>query len=301
MIQTIIGTKVDQTQKFLADGTRVPVTQIHVPDNTVVQLKTQDKDKYAAVQIGFGQKKKPTKPALGHAKKSNLNFAPRILKEIRLTNADQPEESENSLKTGLSIRLDAVLKPGDIVDVTGTSKGKGFAGVVKRHNFRGGPKTHGQSDRLRAPGSIGQTTTPGRVYKGKRMAGRMGQDKVTIKNLTIIDIDAQNKILYVSGLIPGAKKSIVYITRTGELKNFTPLFDPKPKETPKEEATPTKQAAPTPTQPSEESKKQAQTPVSQTPPTETKGTKSEEKIKIETPAPEEEKESKKGEKEEKGK
>lgn len=113
---------------------------------------------------------------------------------------------------------------GDIVSVTGVSKGKGFAGVVKRHNFRGGPKTHGQSDRLRAPGSIGQTTTPGRVYRGKKMAGRMGQDTVTVQNLKIVDLDSVNKKIFIAGLVPGAKHSQVTITRMGEDKKFEPLF-----------------------------------------------------------------------------
>lgn len=121
----------------------------------------------------------------------------------------------------LNVTLDG-LKPGDVVQVRGTSKGKGFAGVVKRHHFKGGPRTHGQSDRERAPGSIGQTTTPGRVYRGKRMAGRMGSDRVTIKNLLVLDI--ARDIVTIKGLVPGARNNRLVITKTGEAKKFIPLY-----------------------------------------------------------------------------
>ncbi len=219
MIQVLLGKKIGQTQKFLQDGTRIPVTEITVPDNAVVQVKTDEKDKYTAIQIGIGKKKNPTKPTLGHAKKAKLEFVPTIIREVKA-------EKENQLNAGDFLTVAQIFKPGDIVNVSGTSKGKGFAGVVKRHHFRGGPKTHGQSDRLRAPGSIGQTTTPGRVYKGKRMAGRMGHEIVTIKNLQVIAIDEVNKKLYVSGLIPGVRNSIVWITLIGENKKFVPLYAP---------------------------------------------------------------------------
>lgn len=116
------------------------------------------------------------------------------------------------------------LKAGDVIKVTGISKGKGFAGVVKRHHFKGGPRTHGQSDRERAPGSIGQTTTPGRVYKGKRMAGRMGQDRVTIRNLQIVDIDSSKNLIFIKGLVPGPKRNTISIIKTGESKKFIPVF-----------------------------------------------------------------------------
>jgi large subunit ribosomal protein L3 len=219
MIQLLLGKKIGQTQKFLQDGTRIPVTEIAVPDNAIVQVKTDEKDKYTAVQIGIGSKKKPTRPTLGHAKKANLVEVPATIREVRV-------DKENQLKAGDFLTVAQVFKPGDIVDVSGTSKGKGFAGVVKRHHFRGGPATHGQSDRLRAPGSIGQTTTPGRVYKGKRMAGRMGHEIVTIKNLKVIAINEVNKKIYVSGLIPGVRNSVVWITLTGEDKKFVPLYAP---------------------------------------------------------------------------
>jgi len=220
MIQVLLGQKIDQTQKFLMDGTRIPVTEISVPDNAVVQIKTQEKDNYTALQIGFGKKKSPTKALLGHVKKNNLTVVPFKIREVRLAKAD----SENMPKAGDFLKLEEVFKPGDIVDVTGMSKGKGFASGIKRYHFKGGPKTHGQSDRWRAPGSIGQTTTPGRVYKGKRMAGHMGHVRVTVKNLKVVEIDEIRKILYVEGLIPGPKNSIVEITYAGVNKKFVPLY-----------------------------------------------------------------------------
>jgi len=229
MIQTILGKKIDQTSKFLSSGKRIPVTRIHVPDNPIVQIKTTDRDKYQAIQIGIGKNKRPTKALIGHVKKSGLSDAPSKIAEVKVNE----EDIANLPKPGGSIKLEEVLKPGDMIDVTGVSKGKGFAGVVKRYNFGGGPKTHGQSDRHRAPGSIGQGTTPGRVYKGKLMAGHMGHVNVTVKNLSVVDIDQESKMLYVSGLIPGVKNSVVFINRTGEDKNFVSLHKV---EEPKEEA-----------------------------------------------------------------
>jgi len=228
MIQTLIGRKIDQTQKFLEDGKRVPVTLIAVGDNAVLQVKTQDKEAYTAVQLGFGTKKNPTKAASGHAKKAGFEKASAVVREVRV--ADTSAGSAQDLPAaGESVAVDAVFKPGDIVSVTGVSKGKGWAGVVKRHNFKGGPKTHGQSDRHRAPGSIGQTTTPGRVYKGKRMAGRMGSDQVTLSNLTVVSVDPETKTLMVTGLIPGHKDAIVTVTKTGERKKFLELIEEKVK------------------------------------------------------------------------
>ncbi len=223
MIQTLIGKKIEQTQKFLEDGRRIPVTEIAVSENAVVQVKTVEKDGYSAMQLGFGARKKPIKAVLGHAKKAGLSQAPLKIKEVRVAESDIQE-------AGALLKVEEVFKPGDIVAVTGTSKGKGFAGVVKRYNFRGGPKTHGQSDRHRAPGSIGQTTTPGRVYKGKRMAGHMGVDTVTVTNLTVVDVDAENKKLYVSGLVPGHKNSLLTIELMGEDKKFVQLLEVKQRE-----------------------------------------------------------------------
>ena len=213
----IIGKKVSQSQKFLEDGTRIPVTQVSTGGNVVVSLKSLDKDKYSAVQIGFGIRKNFNKPSLGHAKKAGMEKPSRFLREIRVIDAEAPFP-----EVGSTIKAEDVLKPGDIVDITGKSKGKGYAGVVKRHHFKGGPRTHGQSDRERAPGSIGQTTTPGRVYKGKRMAGRMGNATATLKNLMVVDVSGDD--VFIKGLVPGALNSLVVIRKTGESKKFIPLW-----------------------------------------------------------------------------
>lgn len=220
MISTLIGQKLDQAQDFLQNGKRVPVTEIAVTENVVLQIKTVDSDSYAAIQLGAGTKKKPINSALGHAKKAGQKSAPLKIREVSVKDISEDEVP----KLGDFVSVVDVFKPGDIVEVTGVSKGKGFAGGVKRHGFKGGPKTHGQSDRHRAPGSIGQGTTPGRVYKGKRMAGRMGTETVTVKNLTVVDVDNEAKKLYVTGLVPGHKNSWVYITRIGEDKKFVPLL-----------------------------------------------------------------------------
>lgn len=220
MISSLIGQKLDQAQDFLQNGKRVPVTEIAVTENVVLQIKNTDSDSYAAIQLGAGVKKKPIKSALGHAKKAGQKSAPLKIREVSVKDIS----ADDMPKLGDFVGVDAVFKPGDMVEVTGVSKGKGFAGGVKRHGFKGGPKTHGQSDRHRAPGSIGQGTTPGRVYKGKRMAGRMGTETVTVKNLTVVDVDNELKKLYVSGLVPGHKNSWVYITRIGEDKKFVPLL-----------------------------------------------------------------------------
>lgn len=226
-MQAIIGQKHSQSQAFLEDGTRIPTTRILAPSLPIVAVKTKDKHGYFAMQLGLGTRKNPSKALLGHIRGAKLEKAPRFLREIEVTEADikQPGEKVNASD---------VFKPGDIVDVVGISKGKGFAGVVKRHHFKGGPRTHGQSDRERAPGSIGQTTTPGRVYKGKRMAGRMGQDRVTVKNLEIVAVTKDS--ILVKGLIPGNKDGIVFIEKVGEKKKFVPLYKYEVKEEEKKNA-----------------------------------------------------------------
>ena len=139
-------------------------------------------------------------------KKAGLDKKPRFLREIRVGDVGE-------LKLGAEIKVGDVFAPGDPVRVTGTSKGKGFAGVVKRHHFAGGPRTHGQSDRERAPGSIGQTTTPGRVYRGKRMAGRMGTDTVTVRGLKVIAVDPENNTVTIKGLVPGGRKGLLLVQK----------------------------------------------------------------------------------------
>ncbi len=224
-LHVVLGKKINQTQGFLEDGTRIPLSVVSVPANIISQVKTTEKDGYDALQLGIEVKKKANKPLAGHTKKAGLEQAPRFFREARVVKAEDIADAS----AGMAVAVSEVLKPGDIIDITGTSKGKGYAGVVKKWHFRGGPKTHGQSDRHRAPGSIGQSTTPGRVYKGKKMSGRMGAEQVTIKNLVVIDV-TENEIL-VKGLIPGPKGQYVVITKRGEVKNFVPLFK-KVEETP---------------------------------------------------------------------
>jgi large subunit ribosomal protein L3 len=216
-MDSIIGIKTEQSQRFLENGKRIPVTKVTIRDNHVVALKTSEKHGYSAMQIGMGQKKHPTKAQMGHAKKANLEFTPRTLKEVRLT-----ENAAEDL-VGTVVALETVFAAGDSVQVTGISKGKGFAGVVKRYHFRGGPRTHGQSNRERHPGSIGAGTTPGRVYKGKRMAGHKGVDQVTIKNMTVVEVNAQEKTMLIDGLLPGSVNSIVLVKRIGTDKHYVPL------------------------------------------------------------------------------
>lgn len=191
------------------------MTRIDVSGIVVSQVKTKDHEGYDAIQLGYGMNKKADKPTNGHSKKAGLTSTPRFFKESKV---DKIEEVE----LGSAVNVEEILGAGDIVDVSGTSKGKGYAGVVKRHHFKGGPKTHGQSDRHRAPGSIGQSTTPGRVYKGKRMAGHMGVAQVTVKNLEVVEI--ADGVLTVKGLVPGHISSMVTITKRGVNKKAMGLY-----------------------------------------------------------------------------
>lgn len=222
-MQALLGQKKNQTQKFLQDGRRIPVTEVIVADNAVVSIKTEEKNGYTSVQLGYGTKKKPTKAMLGHIKGANLEKAPLFVREIRIV-----DTKEELPVAGAFLKLADVFKPGDLISVTGTSKGKGFAGGVKRYHFRGGPATHGQSDRHRAPGSIGSGTTPGRVYKGKRMAGKMGNETVTVKNLEVVGIDGE--MLLIKGVVPGVRKGFLVIKKLGEGKHFVPLLETQKKE-----------------------------------------------------------------------
>jgi len=220
MLKAILGTKGEIVQRFTQDGGRIPVTRIKTGPCYVVHIMKQEKNGYDAVQLGWGEKKmtKVSKPLQGHLRGAKLKKAPRFLQEIRL------EKPAEELKVGDQIKVADVFQPGDEVKVTGWSKGKGFTGVVKRWGFKGGPRTHGQSDRERAPGSIGQGTTPGRVHKGKKMPGRAGGNKITVKGLTVMAVDEENDELLVKGLIPGARNGFLIITKTGEEKRFTPLM-----------------------------------------------------------------------------
>jgi|DewCreStandDraft_1066081.scaffolds.fasta_scaffold00102_62 large subunit ribosomal protein L3 len=199
-IEGILGRKLGMTQLFDADGTARAVTAIEVLPSVVVQVKTEEKDGYNAVQLGYGHRKRLNRPLRGHMKGLG-QF--RYLREFRVPD---PAKWQVGQKVGPEI-----FQPGDLVDISGHSKGKGFAGVMKRHGFAGGPKSHGQSDRWRAPGSIGAGTDPGRVIKGLRMAGHMGARPVTVKNLLVVHSDPARGLLLVQGAVPGHKGSLLRI------------------------------------------------------------------------------------------
>ncbi|MGD8397965.1 MAG: 50S ribosomal protein L3 [Anaerolineae bacterium] len=214
----IIGKKVGMTQIFDDRGEVIPVTVIEAGPCYVAQIKTEQRDGYSAVQMGFEESKpkRLTNAELKHLQKSNLPPL-RHLREFRMAPDDLA-----SLEEGQKVTVD-IFAEGEMVDVTGVSKGRGFAGVVKRHGFRGGPKTHGQSDRHRAPGSIGACTTPGRVFPGKRMPGRMGGERVTAQNLQVVMVDPERNLLLVRGPVPGAKNGMLLIRqarKTRELKKI---------------------------------------------------------------------------------
>lgn len=207
MAEGILGKKLGMTQIFREDGTVEAVTVVEAGPCTVLQVKTADKEGYNAVQYGFGRAKRLKSPEKGHMKGLG-EF--RYIREFRVDDAASVEIGD---KVDVS-----QFEEGDIIDVTGMSKSKGFAGVVKRHGFAGGPKTHGQSDRHRAPGSIGSTTSPGRVLKGTRMAGRMGNDRVTVRGLEVRMADAERNLLLVKGAVPGYKNGLLLIKKSGKRK-----------------------------------------------------------------------------------
>jgi large subunit ribosomal protein L3 len=225
MINSIIATKLGMGQTFV-EGRRVSITKVLAGPCVVTQIKSVDNDGYWAVQLGFGERRIKTisKPLQGHLKGVIKDLpageagkmAPRFLLEVRL-------DSKPDLKVGDIVKASDVFEKGDIISVSGISKGKGFAGGVKRWGFHGGPRTHGQSDRERAPGSIGATTTPGRVLKGKHMAGRMGGEKVTIKNLQIVSVNPETNEIELSGPIPGIPGKPVLINKlsSGKLEGIT--------------------------------------------------------------------------------
>lgn len=202
----IIGKKLKMTQIFNEDGEVIPVTLVEYKEGYVVDLKTKERDGYTAIKVGFEEvdEKKLNKPQLGYLKKRNLPPL-KILKEFRVDNGEI-----SNYKIGDRITID-IFKEGDYVDVTGRSIGKGFQGVVKRHGFHGGPATHGSMSH-RAPGSIGPTT-PQRVIKGRRMAGHMGNEKVTIQNLQIVKILKDENLIMIKGAVPGATNSYLIIKK----------------------------------------------------------------------------------------
>jgi large subunit ribosomal protein L3 len=206
MFPGIIGRKIGMTQLFQESGETVAVTAIQAGPSVITQIKSPDKDGYAAIQVGFIENKvKQSK--LSSGQKGHLQGLEnvRYLREFRT-------DDIGSVKRGDKVDV-GFLKQGDLINVTGLSKGRGFAGVVKRHHFAGGPKTHGQTDRHRAPGSIGATTWPGRVLKGKRMAGHMGNERVTARNLEVVQADPERNLLLVKGAVPGAVGGLLVIEK----------------------------------------------------------------------------------------
>jgi len=198
----IIGRKIGMTQLFPENGEAVAVTAIEARPSIVTQVKSQAKDGYNAIQLGFGKAKRLSSPKEGHLKGVDKVH---YLREFRA-------EDISSVKRGDKVDV-GFLKSGDLVNISGFSKGKGFAGVVKRYHFAGGPKTHGQTDRHRAPGSIGATTFPGRVLKGRHMAGHMGSKKVTVRNLEVLQVDPSRDLLLVKGAVPAAKGGLLIIEK----------------------------------------------------------------------------------------
>jgi large subunit ribosomal protein L3 len=199
----ILGTKLGMTQVFDEDGRVVPVTVVQAAPNTVAQVKTVDNDGYTAVQLAYGAPKRVNKPMAGHLAKAGIERA-NVLAELRLEPGDDLPE------LGATVTVEAFAK-GDVIDVTGTSKGKGYAGVMKRHNFKGMGDGHGVKKKNRHPGSVGNASTPGRTFKGQRMAGRMGGERVTVQNLEVVDIDLEHQLILVKGAVPGSDGQVVFI------------------------------------------------------------------------------------------
>lgn len=208
MIDSLIGTKLAMTHVYDANGQWVAVTRLAMGPCVVTQEKTTEKDGYQAVQLAFGKNRRMTKPMAGHLIKSKFQGMPRFIREVK--------EKTEGIHVGDAITVSDVFHIGDVVNVTGWTKGRGFTGVVKRWGFSGGPKTHGQSDRHRAPGSIGQGTDPGRVHKGKKMPGHYGMEQKTIKHLKAVRVDSVNNELWVTGAVPGHRNGPVTVKLQGQ-------------------------------------------------------------------------------------
>tara|TARA_A100001037_G_C15004845_1_gene568871 strand:- start:72 stop:701 length:630 start_codon:yes stop_codon:yes gene_type:complete len=204
MINGLIGKKMNMTTSFDDEiGVAIPTTIIKLGPCKVTQVKTVKRDGYESVQIGFDEKNNLNKPQIGHQKRSESSF--RILKEVT-------SDSVDSVEVGQSFDC-SIFEVGEKVSIQGISKGKGFAGTVKRYNFKGGPKTHGQSDRHRAPGSIGAGSSPGRVWKGTKMSGHMGDEKITQRGLKITKVDKINNLIEVKGSVPGSNTNTVIVLK----------------------------------------------------------------------------------------
>ena len=217
-MKAILGKKVGMTQVFDEHDDAIPVTVIEAGPCYVTQVKTLEKDGYEAVQLGF-EETKPQRVSggeKGHLERNRLPVL-RHLREFLLRKGQMDDVNE-----GMRVLVD-VFEPGDYVDVVGRSKGRGFAGVVKRYGFRGGPKTHGQSDRQRAPGSVGASAYPGRVWKGKRMPGRMGGQRVSAQNLRVVLVDPERNLLAVSGSVPGSRGGLVMVKQARKSRELAKL------------------------------------------------------------------------------
>jgi large subunit ribosomal protein L3 len=232
MILDIFATKTGMTQAWTKAGRRLAVTRCRVLDMPVVgkqEIKVLDKDSQiretfqcSILEVGYGKKKlkNMSKPLRTKMEKSGFSFGVKKLRGVRVYDDKFKPSTETEIKAGDNISIDQVLEVGDVVKVQGTSKGRGFAGAMKRHNFHGGPKTHGQSDRARAVGSIGAGTTPGRVWKGKKMPGTYGDEAKSVSNLVVLHIDKANNEVWISGPVPGSLMSEVRISKLGKKKNI---------------------------------------------------------------------------------
>jgi len=201
----LIGRKLGMTRIFGDDGSVVPVSVIEASPNSITRLRTPERDGYAALQLGAGEARRQTKPVAGQFKELAKELQrPAAVREVRVDSVDDYEVGQQ-----LDVSLFAA---GDLVDVTGVSKGQGFAGTIKRHHFKRGPKTHGSTN-YRAPGSIGAGTTPGRVFKGTRMGGHLGNEQVTVKKLTVVRVDPERRLLLVKGAVPGSRNSLLLIQK----------------------------------------------------------------------------------------
>ena len=207
----ILGTKLGMTQVFDEDSRVVPVTVVQAGPCTVTQVKTPETDGYTAVQLAFGDRRSTPKPLAGHLAKAGVDSA-RVLVELRLADGDELPE------VGSTVTVEDFAK-GEIVDVTGTSKGKGYAGVMKRHNFRGMGDGHGVKKKNRHPGAVGACATPGRTFRGQRMAGRTGGARVTVQNLEVVDIDTEHQLILVKGAVPGSDGQTVFIRSAVKAQN----------------------------------------------------------------------------------
>ncbi|MFQ6674171.1 MAG: 50S ribosomal protein L3 [Fidelibacterota bacterium] len=202
----LIGKKVGMTRIFDSDGKSIPVTVIRAGPCVVTQVKTREVDGYDAVQVGFGERKKQrtNRPLKGHFEKAGVSPKQHVM-EFPIGRGRRP-------KPGQRVTV-SMFREGDVISVRGTSKGKGFAGVVKRYGFRGGPATHGQSDRLRAPGSIGQSSYPSRVWRGMKMPGQHGDRTVAVKNLKVVKVDSEENTLFVKGAVPGTRNGLLALIK----------------------------------------------------------------------------------------